>query len=60
MRETMREIKVSFTTSVPDGVSDEQIQEWLEFELHANGEMSLKNPLSSEPIEADSFSVDFE
>lgn len=56
----MREIKVSFTTSVPDGVSDEQIQEWLEFELHANGEMSLKNPLSSEPIEADSFSVEFE
>ncbi|MGL5536747.1 hypothetical protein [Aeromonas sp. Y311-2] len=56
----MREIKVSFTTSVPDDATDEQVQEWLEFELNASGGMSGENPLSSNPIEADSFSVEFE
>ncbi|MFQ2454623.1 hypothetical protein ACK31M_19800 [Aeromonas caviae] len=56
---TMRKIEVSFTVSVPAHLTDEQIQEWLDFELHARGSMSLENPLSSESIEADSFSVEF-
>ncbi len=56
----MREIKVSFTASVPDDATDEQVQEWLEFELNARGCMPVENPLSSNPIEADSFSVEFE
>lgn len=55
----MRKIEVSFTVSVPAHLTDEQIQEWLDFELHARGSMSLENPLSSESIEADSFSVEF-
>ena len=56
----MREIQVSFKTTVPDDATNEQVQEWLEFELNARGGMSGENPLSSNPIEADSFSVEFE
>ncbi|MGU5727571.1 hypothetical protein G4923_06520 [Aeromonas rivipollensis] len=56
----MREIQVTFTTSVPDEVSDELVQEWLEFELHARGGMSGDNPLCGESLDADSFSVEFQ
>jgi len=56
----MREIQVTFTTSVPDEVPDELIQEWLEFELHARGGMSGDNLMCGESLDADSFSVEFQ
>ena len=57
----MRDITVSFQLKITvDDATDEQIQEWLEFELGANGRMDGNNPLSSQALEADSFSVGFE
>ena len=45
-------VKVEFEVEVPvDDVTDEQIEEWLRFECHDNGQMSLKNPLVDEQIE---------
>ncbi len=55
-----REIKVEFTTSVPSSVTDEGVQEWLEFELGANGSMPMMNSLAGESLEADAFSVTFD
>lgn len=54
----MREINVHFTVAVPSHVSDEQLQEWLAFELNNRGEMSSNNPMCGEPIEADSVEFD--
>lgn len=55
-----RRINVSFKLDVPDGTSDDDIQEWLEFELNANGRISGSNPLAGAPLEPVNFSVDWE
>jgi len=55
----MRNINVQFSVDVPDDATDEQIQEWLNFELGASGRMSMSNPCEGS-IDADSFSVEFE
>ena len=49
-----KRIDVTFTMALPDiDASDIEISEWLAFELHANGEMSMSNPLSDREIEAE-------
>lgn len=55
-----RTINVSFQLKINVDADDSQIQEWLEFELRANGRMDGNNPLSSQALEAESFSVVFE
>ena len=41
-------VSITFDVALPENieVSDEQIEEWLRFELHDNGEMLSSNPLS--------------
>ncbi len=56
----MRTITVTFDVDVPRDSKEEDIQKWLEFELGANGELSLDNPLSNEDISAIFSSVDFQ
>lgn len=48
---------VSFSVSVPETVSREDFEEWLRFELGANGGMSLDNPLDGTDLEVNSFSI---
>lgn len=45
-------VKVEFEVIVPDSnIPDNQINEWLRYMLHDNGEMQLANPLIFEEIE---------
>lgn len=55
----MRKIKVKFTALIDECVSDDEIQEWLDFNL-VGGSVSNKNPLNDLDIEAQPFSVEFE
>lgn len=43
----MATYEVRFTVRVPDDVqaTREEVEAWLRFELHDNGELSLQNPL---------------
>jgi hypothetical protein len=45
-------IKVEFEVKIPvEDVTDEQIEEWLRFELHDNGMMKGGNPLERFDVE---------
>lgn len=55
----MNTIDVRFEVDVEEVMSDQEVQEWLEFNLHARGNMHNSNPMSDLDIEAKSFSVDF-
>ena len=52
-------IRITFDAIVPTDASDEEIAEWLDFELGANECLSLENPLSEHELEAEPFSVDW-
>ena len=54
----MRRINVEFETLVPDGVSDEQITEWIRFELHEICSTDSKNPCMESDLDAISGTVD--
>lgn len=43
---------VSFSVEVPDDVSDEDIEAWVAFELHAVGNLSGDNPLANTDLSA--------
>lgn len=46
-------IMVEVEIEVPvEDATDEQIQEWLEFQLGSRGRISIKNPLHDQDIEA--------
>jgi len=49
--------EVEFTVTPPVDATEDQVQEWLEFCLGANAEISKSNPLSDYDMSADSFSV---
>ncbi|MEW6691579.1 MAG: hypothetical protein AB1340_01940 [Pseudomonadota bacterium] len=53
----MKSVRVEFSVQVPDKVTDDQIEEWVEFELGVLGGMSGDNPLSDRDLEAESGSV---
>ena len=48
-----RRISVEFDVVLPDEVTEEQIQEWLEYELGQSGQISKENPLVLCDIEAE-------
>jgi hypothetical protein len=48
---------VKFSVEVPDDVSDEDIEAWVAFELHALGSLSATNPLAHTDLRADYGSV---
>ena len=43
-------IRVEFLTKVPDGISDELIQEWLDFALNYRSSIKITNPLINKEI----------
>jgi hypothetical protein len=49
------EVEIKFRVRIPEvnGIApnDEQIEEWLRYELNDNGNMKLSNPLSKEMVE---------
>lgn len=51
-------LRVQFEVTVPAGVTIEQAEEWLSFQIGANGGMELANPLSGEDLEARSVTVE--
>lgn len=53
----MEEIEVTFNCEVPSGMSEEQIQEWLEFSLGCRASMNAHNPGCSKSFE--SWNVNF-
>lgn len=55
---TMRTVRVEFEAYVPVAATDEQIEEWIDYELHANGSIQKSNPLSSHSLEARDVSVE--
>ena len=46
-------IKVEFIQKIPDGISNEDIFEWIQYLTGVAGSMSLKNPLRSKDLEAE-------
>lgn len=48
---------VSFSVEVPDDVSDDDVEEWAAFELHAIGNMSITNPMAHTDLSAQYGSV---
>jgi len=53
-------IKVEYEIEIPDGCSDEDIEEWVRFETGENGSMLGSNSLASTPMTPLPFSVDWE
>lgn len=54
----MKNISVNFETSIPEGVGDAEVLEWLMFRLGGGG-CSINNPLIDIEIEANWSSIDF-
>lgn len=52
------QLRVKFEVTVPDGVSIDQAEEWLKFQLGANGGMESSNPLCSEDLSSSRVIVD--
>jgi len=50
-------IKVEFEMEIPDGISDDHIQKWLEYELGCQGGLTMDNPLVGIDLSADYVSV---
>ncbi len=44
-------VRVEFSLKIPETCTDEQLKEWLEFELNANGSMKF-SPLFDSDLEA--------
>ena len=50
-------LKVKFEIDIDDGYTDDQIREWIRFELHDNGSIALNNPLRKKELKPMPFSV---
>ena len=48
----MKKIRATFEFEVPDGVTDDEIREWLAFELGCICSLPIRNTLSHRDIEA--------
>lgn len=44
---------VRFDVEVPDDVSDDDIEAWVSFELHALGSLSASNPMAHTDLRAE-------
>ena len=53
----MKVYDVRFTVAIPDEATENEILEWLRFELGDNGEMSQENPLVDTELEGKSITV---
>ena len=53
----MKVYDVRFTVAIPDIATENEILEWLRFELGDNGEMSQENPLVDTELVGKSITV---
>ena len=53
----MKKIEFRATVEVPDDASDEDIQEWIEFELHARGYLRGTNEMAHMDMRCDEVMV---
>jgi hypothetical protein len=54
--------RITFEVEIPNGVSEDEADEWLRYELNETAQIGVKNPLchkSVEPI-ANTMLIDFE
>ena len=51
-------VKVEMEIEVPDGVSIEDIEEFLQFEFHYNGTCSGDNPMFEEDYDVEEFYIE--
>jgi hypothetical protein len=55
----MQKIRVTFRCEVSENATDKEIEEWIKFQLHATGGMSLKSCLCDDEIEARNVEIDY-
>lgn len=53
----MKTVKVEFEVKVPNDMTEEQVFEWVSFNIGTNGGCSLQNPLADTDLEAEFGSV---
>ena len=53
-RDVWKRIEVRFFVEVPEEASEEQVREWVQFELH-NACIQTANPLSNHDMEAEGY-----
>ena len=51
-------VKVELEIEVPDNISFEDVEEFLQFELHYNGQCSGDNPMFDEDYSVEEFYMD--
>ena len=54
----MKTVKARITINLPATANDDQIREWVEFNLHIRASMSGNNPLADFDLECDSASIE--
>jgi hypothetical protein len=47
----MKKYHIEFDIRIPEGISFEEVKEWVRYELHDNSSMSCSNPLDDEELE---------
>lgn len=48
----MTRYRIRCVVEVPDGMSEDDVYEWVRFELHENGQLDGNNPLVNTELEA--------
>ena len=51
-------VKVELNIEVPDGISLYDLEEFLQFEFHYNGECSADNPMFDEDYDVEEFYIE--
>ena len=51
-------VKVELGIEVPDGISIEDVEEFLQFEFHYNGMCSVDNPMFEEYFDVEEFYIE--
>lgn len=49
----MKRIRVEFELVLPCDATDSEVDEWVRYEIGANGQIKIANPLSRHDLEAD-------
>ena len=55
--EKMQTARVEFEIEIPDDVTNDQLYDWLRFELGENGRLDGTNPLTKTELKSKNFSL---
>ena len=56
----MQTARIEFEIEIPDGVTNDELYEWLRFVLGENGRLAGNHPLAKHPLEAKKFTIESE